>query len=376
MNNSLKVLNIGIIGTGFMGKTHVYGFATAERVFDLPFRLRLLTIADINEELAVKAANSFGFERATSDWFDLINDDSLDLISITSPNAFHKEMAIAALNAGKHVYCEKPLAPTMEDCEEMVSQAKVSKGKTQVGFNYLSNPMFSVALDLIKNGDLGEIISFRGIHAEDYMSDPEVPYSWRHEPNGGGVLADLGSHILATAEYLLGPISDVLGSCTTIFPTRQAENETRKEVVVDDISRSFLRFSSGVTGIIEASWVASGYKMRHDFEINGTLGSIIFSQSRLNELYFFSKKDKKRYQGFRKIEAGPEHEPYGKFCVAPGHQLGFNDLKAIEIGNFVGAINGDKLEPFNFEKGFRIQKIVEAIRMSAKQDRWVRVLDD
>ena len=373
MNSSAKELTIGLIGTGFMGKTHVYGFAIADRVFDLPYRLKLVSVADVSEELAQSAALSLGFESATSNWMDLINDKDLDLISITSPNVFHKEMAIAALNAGKHVYCEKPLAPTLEDSEEMVHVAGQSKGKTQVGFNYLSNPMIVVARDLIKSGELGDIMSFRGIHAEDYMSDPENSYTWRHDPIGGGVLGDLGSHILATAEFLLGPISEVLGDCVTVIPSRKAENGERREIIVDDISRSYLKFATGVTGSIEASWLATGRKMQHDFEVHGTLGSISYSQERLNELHFFSRKDNSGLQGFRKIEASPEHEPYGRFCVAPGHQLGFNDLKAIEISKFVKAIEGTELEPFNFESGHRIQLLINAIRKSSVENVWTRV---
>ena len=373
MNSSAKELTIGLIGTGFMGKTHVYGFAIADRVFELPYRLKLVSVADVSEELAQSAALSLGFESATSNWMDLINDKDLDLISITSPNIFHKEMAIAALNAGKHVYCEKPLAPTLEDSEEMVHVAGQSKGKTQVGFNYLSNPMIVVARDLIKSGELGDIMSFRGIHAEDYMSDPESSYTWRHDPIGGGVLGDLGSHILATAEFLLGPISEVLGDCVTVIPSRKAENGERREIIVDDISRSYLKFATGVTGSIEASWLATGRKMQHDFEVHGTLGSISYSQERLNELHFFSRKDNSGLQGFRKIEASPEHEPYGRFCVAPGHQLGFNDLKAIEISKFVKAIEGTELEPFNFESGHRIQLLINAIRKSSVENVWTRV---
>ncbi len=373
MNSSAKELTIGLIGTGFMGKTHVYGFAIADRVFELPYRLKLVSVADVSEELAQSAALSLGFESATSNWMDLINDKDLDLISITSPNVFHKEMAIAALNAGKHVYCEKPLAPTLEDSEEMVHAAGQSEGKTQVGFNYLSNPMIVVARDLIKSGELGDIMSFRGIHAEDYMSDPESSYTWRHDPIGGGVLGDLGSHILATAEFLLGPISEVLGDCVTVIPSRKAENGERREIIVDDISRSYLKFATGVTGSIEASWLATGRKMQHDFEVHGTLGSISYSQERLNELHFFSRKDNSGLQGFRKIEASPEHEPYGRFCVAPGHQLGFNDLKAIEISKFVKAIEGTELEPFNFESGHRIQLLINAIRKSSVENVWTRV---
>ena len=373
MKSHHKALKIGLIGTGFMGKTHVYGYATADRVFDLPYQLELVTVADVSEDIAQSAAHSLGFKRSTSNWLDLIDDRDLDLISITSPNEFHKEMAIAALEAGKHVYCEKPLAPTLQDCHEMVRVAGKSAGKTQVGYNYLSNPMLALARNLIKSGELGKIISFRGIHIEDYMSDPNSVYTWRHSPVGGGVLADLGSHILATAEFLLGPICEVLGDCVTVIPSRKNYEGVRKEIRVDDISRSYLKFNSGVTGNIEVSWLATGRKMKHDFEINGTLGSISYSQERLNELNFFSKKDKQGFQGFRKIEAGPEHEPYGRFCVAPGHQLGFNDLKAIEISKFVQAIYGTEPEPFNFESGQRIQLLVEAIRKSSEDKIWIKV---
>ena len=277
------------------------------------------------------------------------------------------------MKANKHVYCEKPLAPTLKETQEMLEASKMTNKKTQVGFNYLSNPMFSTAKEIISSGDLGEITNFRGIHAEDYMSDPDSVYTWRHNPVGGGVLADLGSHILATAEFLLGPISEVLGDCVTVIPSRKNCEGVTKEIRVDDISRSYLKFNSGVTGNIEVSWLATGRKMKHDFEINGTLGSISYSQERLNELNFFSKKDKQGFQGFRKIEAGPEHEPYGRFCVAPGHQLGFNDLKAIEISKFVQAIYGTEPEPFNFESGQRIQLLVEAIRKSSEEKIWIKV---
>ena len=134
MNSHHEELKIGLIGTGFMGKTHVYGYATADRVFDLPYKLELVSVADVSEDLAQSAAHSLGFKRSTSNWLDLIDDRDLDLISITSPNEFHKEMAIAALEAGKHVYCEKPLAPTLKDCDEMVCVAGKSAGKTQVGY--------------------------------------------------------------------------------------------------------------------------------------------------------------------------------------------------------------------------------------------------
>ncbi|MEW9307221.1 Gfo/Idh/MocA family oxidoreductase [Labrys neptuniae] len=224
---------------------------------------------------------------------------------------------------------------------------------------------------MIRGGELGEIRSYRGIHAEDYMADAESPFTFRHDPAGGGALADLGSHALATAEFLLGPIERVQGDSVTVIASRPDGKGGRRNVEVDDLGRAFLRFASGASGSLEASWIATGRKMQHDFEVYGTKGALIFSQERFNELHFFDTSDRQGRRGFRRIEAGPDHAPYGAFCVAPGHQLGFNDLKAIEIAGFVDAIAGKRPEPFGFRAGHRIQSLVEAIQRSGVEGRWI-----
>ena len=226
---------------------------------------------------------------------------------------------------------------------------------------------------LVARGDLGEIRGFRGIHAEDYMASAENPYTWRHDPIGGGALADLGSHIIATAEFLLGPITQVLGDCTTAIKSRKDNYGKIKNVEVDDIARAFLKFENGSSGSIEANWIATGRKMQHDFEVFGSKGALFFSQERLNELRYYKNDDLHNEQGFKTICASPSHEPYGRFCVAPGHQLGFSDLKAIEVKGFVDAIGDLSPEPFNFEAGFRVQSIVESIQKSCQNAGWLRV---
>ncbi|MBB6469128.1 putative dehydrogenase [Aminobacter lissarensis] len=365
-------LRIGLIGTGFMGKTHVFGFATAQRVFDLPFEIELHTVADQSPELAARAARELGFARSSGDWRSLVADSEIDLIDITAPNALHKEMALAAIAAGKHVYCEKPLAPLAADAREMADAATAAGVTTQVGFNYLCNPMLALARELIAGGELGEIRSYRGVHAEDYMIDPEAPFTFRHDPAGGGALADLGSHALATAEYLLGPIERVMGDCVTAIASRPDGKGGRRAVDVDDVGRAFLRFANGASGNVEASWIATGRKMQHDFEVYGSKGALVFTQERFNELHFYSAADAAGRRGFRRIEAGPEHQPYGRFCVAPGHQLGFNDLKAIEIAYYLDAVAGRSAEPFGFHAGTRIQALVETIQRSAREGTWHR----
>lgn len=367
-------LRIGLVGTGFMGKAHVFGYTSAPRVFDLPFDLELHTVADITPEAAARAAQALGFAHATANWRDIIASPEIDLVSITAPNALHKEMSLAAIAAGKHVYCEKPLAPLSADAREMAEAAEAKGIRTQVGFNYLCNPMLGLAREMIAAGELGEIRGYRGIHCEDYMADAGGRFTFRHDPAGGGALADIGSHALATAEFLCGPITRVMGDCVTMIAERPDGRGGRKAVEVDDVGRAFVRFENGATGSIEGNWIATGRKMQHDFEVYGTKGALAFSQEHFNVLNYFSTADAKGRQGFRRIEAGPNHAPYGLFCVAPGHQLGFNDLKAIEVAGFVSAIGGKQAEPFNFRKGLRIQTLVETIQTSSREQRWIEVV--
>ena len=365
--SSQPEIRSGMIGTGFMGKAHAFGFAAAPRVFDLGCDLVLDTVADVTADAAEAAARAYGFARSTASWRELVDDPAIDLVSITAPNALHKEMALAAIAAGKHVYCEKPLAPLAVDAAEMADAADAAGVRTQVGFNYLCNPMIRLAREMIAAGELGEIRGYRGVHAEDYMADAEGPFTFRHDPAGGGALADLGSHALATAEFLLGPIERVLGDCVTVIPERPSSSG-RRAVEVDDIGRALLRFDCGASGSIEANWLATGRTMQHDFEVYGSKGALVFTQERLNELHVHGGGPER--PGFRRLVAGPEHAPYGAFCVAPGHQLGFNELKAIEAAGFAQAILDDGPEPYGFAKGLRIQFLVDAINRSSATGGW------
>lgn len=370
---AVTTLRFGLIGAGFMGRTHVLGYALANRAFADVARLQLAAIAEISAEKAAAAGREFGISRTTGHWRELVEDPGIDVVDISVPTSLHMEIALASVRAGKHVYCEKPLTPSAQGALEVTEAAESAGLKTQVGFNYLANPMLEVARDLVAAGDLGDIYSYRGIHAEDYMSDPNGPLTFRHDPRGGGALADIGSHALATAEFLLGPITEVLGDSATLVGHRLDTDGKRRRVQVDDISRAFLRFSSGVSGSIEANWCATGRKMQHDFEIYGSRGALLFSQERLNELHLYESTGRAGLRGFRKIECGPEHKPYDRFCTAPGHQIGFNELKAIEIGRFAAAIVGGGIEPFGFRQGYRVQCLVESIRDSARTGHWTKV---
>src|SRR5438477_128709 len=207
--------------------------------------------ADIDEAVAAKAAKGLGFARSTGDWRKLVADPAVDLVDITTPNTLHKPIALAALAAGKPVYCEKPLAPNAAEAKEMVDAAGKAGVRTAVGFNYLKNPMVALAQEIVAGGEIGEVVSFRGIHAEDYMTDPSAPFTWRLDEKGGhGVVADLGSHIISIARHVVGPIISLVGQIKTVTgerPMAPGAKEKRK-VLVDDEARALVNFASGATG--------------------------------------------------------------------------------------------------------------------------------
>ena len=379
----MKELGIGLIGTGFMGKAHAFAYRAALAAFpDIPVP-RLQAIADVDAASAAKAAHQYGFATSTGDWKQLIADPKVDVVSITTPNTLHKEMALAAIAAGKHVHCEKPLSPTLGDSLDMVKAAEARGVITQVGFNYIKNPLLKLARDMVAAGELGEITGFRGIHAEDYMHDSESPWTWRIDPSGGpGVIADLGSHIIGMARFLLGPIAEVSADVRTVIKSRPVDRgaKERKDVLVDDVARLLVNFGRGCGGTIEANWIATGRKMQLGFELYGAKGSLVYTQERLNELQFYTAGGEtqahgtdSRTNGYVRIEAGPQHYPYGQFCVAGGHQLGFNDLKTIEMAEFLGAIGGGPRAGPDFREAYEIQKVVETAIQSSKSRSWMKI---
>jgi predicted dehydrogenase len=372
----MKAVRIGLIGSGFMGKAHAWGYRNAGAVFRLPVMPALEILADATPELAAAAARDLGFPRSTGDWRELVADPKVDVVNITTPPQLHAEMALAAIAAGKHTYLEKPMAPNAATAGRMLDAAERAGVKTQIGFNYLKNPMIALAREIVASGEIGEVVSFRGIHAEDYMAGSSTPWHWRLDSAvGGGVVQDLGTHIIAMARHLAGPIAEVSGQVETVVktrPTSAGSSETRP-VEVDDIARALVRFERGCSGTLEASWVSAGRKMQIEFELVGSKGALHFNQERFNELRLYQPAGNGSRSGFRTILAGPEHSPYGAFCPAPGHQLGFNDLKTIEVHDFLLAVAGEPVVGPDFREGWEVQKVVDAILRSSHERRWVAV---
>ncbi|WP_227306509.1 Gfo/Idh/MocA family protein [Acidisoma cellulosilyticum] len=371
-----KSLGIGLVGSGFMGRTHALGLASVGRIFDLPLVPKLELLADATRPLAEAAAARFGFARATDDWQALVADPAVDVVDITAPNKLHAPIALAALALGKPVYCEKPLAPTAEDARVMAEAAERAGVVTQVGFNYICNPMLVLAREMIASGELGQVWGFRGIHAEDFMANRQTPWTWRLDPAGGaGAIADIGSHIIGMARFLLGPIAAVCADVETVIDRRPlpGQPDEMRAVAVDDQARLLLRFGNGCRGTLETSWLSSGRQMQLEFEVIGEKGALVFSQERFNELRYYKTEADRSRNGFRTILAGPEHAPYGAFCIAGGHQIGFNDLKVIEIRNFLSALAGGPKPFADFREGYEVQRVIDAALLSSKNEAWVRL---
>jgi len=372
----MNSIRIGLIGAGFMGRAHTIAYREVGAVFDLPAAPVLELIAEIDARTATAAARKLGFRRATADWRQLVQDPAVDLVDITAPTAAHREIAIAALAAGKHVYCEKPLALTAAEARGLAARAAKTGVVTMVGFNYLKNPIQALARDIISSGEIGDIIDFRGIHAEDYMISPQAPMTWRCSgPRGSGVVADLGSHIVSLARHLVGPIESVCGTLDTIVKQRPVAPgaRRRRRVVSDDQARFLVRFANGSGGTIEASWVTTGRKMQLAYEIAGTKGSLAFTQERMNELKLYTAGQKPGREGYKTIATDPNHPPYGAFCPAPGHQLGFNDMKVIEVRDLLLAVAGKGKAWPDFREAWEIQRVVDAVIRSDAGRRWVRI---
>lgn len=374
----MKTIKIGLVGTGYIGRCHAIAYAQAPTLFPLKGKLQLEYLAEINQALADQKAQEFGFARATDDWRKLVADPNVDVVDICTPNFLHKEIALEAIKYGKHVYSEKPLALTAADAKEMVEAAKKAGVKTLVGFNYIKNPTTKLARQIIQNGEIGEVVHFYGTHNEDYLANPNTPIDWHcYKAKAGlGTLGDLAAHIVNMAHYLVGEeIVSVVGDMQTVITERPNPQNLAEKVKVEneDQATALLRFANGVMGTIESSRIACGRKMGLTYVVTGTKGTLSYTQERMAELKLYLHDDDKSRQGFKTILVGPEHPDYAAFCVSAGHGIGFNDQKAVEIRDLVNGIAADDRMFPDFEEGYKISRVLEAIAKSAEEERWVGV---
>jgi len=375
----MKQVRIGLVGTGYIGRCHAIAYAQAPTVFSLDAELVLEYLAEVTSELAEKKAKEFGFKRFTDDWRDIVQDPNVDVVDICTPNFLHKEIALAAITNGKHVYSEKPLALTAIDAKLMYEAAKQAGVKTLVGFNYIKNPTTQLAREIIANGEIGEVIHFYGTHNEDYLANKNTPLDWHcvKEKAGLGALGDLAAHIVQMSQYLLGQdIRSVIGDMQTVIKTRPNPNNLQERLAVEneDQATALIRFANGCMGTIETSRIACGRKMGLSYVITGTKGSITYTQERMAELKLYLHDENPARQGFKTILTGPLHPDYKNFCVSAGHGIGFNDQKTVEIRDLVNGLASpvNTLYP-DFEEGYKVSRVLDAIALSCEQKRWVDV---
>ena len=384
----MKEIGIGVIGTGFMGKAHSIAYSASASVFGTGLRPRLEMVCDLSPERAQIRAADLGFSRYSSDWREVVNDPAVELISVCTPNDTHAEISIAALAAGKHVWCEKPMSTTLTDSAAMRDMAINSSAKTIIGYNYTKNPAVTHARRLIEEGHIGRVSGFFCRYDVDNEADGSRPWSWRmsRDKSGTGANGDVLSHVISVGHYLTGStISKVVGDIAIIHQQRaDADNpDSQKTVDNDDMVSALVTFANGVKGHIGASRVTWGRKCGLRWEIHGTEGTILYDQERLNELKLFIKDTDAgdsgtgdsgaAIAGFRTILTGPQHPPYSAFLPNGGHSLGYMDVKICELHELLTAIESDKPVWPNFDDGLAIENVMDAVDQSALSGQWVEV---
>jgi predicted dehydrogenase len=296
------------------------------------------------------------------------------VVSITTPNAFHPEMAIAALEAGKHVWCEKPMATRLSDAERMLAAARASGRVAALGYNYIQNPMVRLIRRLVDEGEIGAVNHLRIEMDEDYMADPEELFTWKSDAaSGHGAVDDFGVHALSLIRILFGGVRRVCGHMAKPYADRPVPGGGRRAVETHDVATCQVELENGASGLIALSRAAWGRKGRIAVQIFGSKGTLVYDQERLNEVQLYTADGPRETQGFRTILASPLHPPYDRFVPAPGHSLGFNDLKVVECRELIRRIEGEPALLIDFEDGIRIERTVDAIARSAHEGRWIAV---
>ncbi|MBK8084615.1 MAG: Gfo/Idh/MocA family oxidoreductase [Devosia sp.] len=370
----MTTIGVGLIGTGYMGKCHALAWNAVRPVFGDGPRPRLVHLAEVTADLAARRADEFGFERSTDDWRVLIADPEVEVVSVTTPNAFHAEMAIAALAAGKHVWCEKPMAVALADAERMAAAARASGRVTALGYNYIQNPVIRHIRTLIGEGAIGEVNHVRFEMDEDFMADPAAPFYWKSEASSGyGALDDFGVHPLSLIQFLFGGISRVMAQLCMPYADRPGGDGGRRRVETWDIASVLLELTNGASGVMALNRSAWGRKGRIAMQVFGSRGTIAYDQERMNEFQLYAVEGRASEHGFRTVLTAPVHEPYDRFIPAPGHGLGFNELKIIECHELLRAIRGEAAQIVGFDKGLEIERAVHAMARSHHAGRWVEV---
>ncbi|QQK77340.1 Gfo/Idh/MocA family oxidoreductase [Salicibibacter cibarius] len=373
----MRYIKVGLIGYKFMGKAHTQAYKNTNFYFEPQDPFQLKVICGRNEKSVKSAAHTYGWESYETDWRSVVERNDIDLIDIGTPSNTHKDIAIAAAKAGKHVLTEKPMALSVRDAKEMLKAVTDAGVQHMVSFNYRRIPAIALAKRLITEGRLGDVYHIRAHYLQDWLANPQSPFAWRLDKTiaGSGAHGDLNAHIVDLTRYLIGEFDEVVGMSETFVKERPAENgEGKRNVTVDDTTLFLARFDNGAVGNFEATRYATGRKNHEYIEINGSMGSIVFNFERMNELQFFSKEDEHYLQGYRNIlVTEPEVHEYMNAWWPPGHLIGYEHAFTHQASDLARAITQQQPVYPNFEDGLRCQQVLEAVDNSILSRTWEKV---
>ena len=383
-------IGVGLIGYAFMGAAHSHAFRTAPHFFDLPLHPELSVLAGRNAVKVADAAARLGWASTETDWRRVIERDDVQLVDVCTPGDTHAEIAIAALEAGKHVLCEKPLANTVAEAEAMAEAAAraATRGvRSMVGFTYRRVPAIGLARQLVAEGRLGEIRHVRAQYLQDWIADPLAPMSWRldKEKAGSGALGDIGAHVIDLTQFITGrTISGVSGLLETFVKERPLPAESGKlsgvggsemgTVTVDDAAAFLARFDGGALGVFEATRFATGRKNAIRIEINGSEGSLAFDFEDMNVLHFHDATEPAATAGFRRIVVTEPEHPYVGAWWPAGHGLGYEHGFTHQVVDLLTAIAKDEDPTPSFADGLQVQRVLDAVeRSAADRSTWTSI---
>ncbi|KAB8172178.1 Gfo/Idh/MocA family protein [Microbispora catharanthi] len=386
------VIGIGMVGYAFMGRTHSQAWRSVDAFFDLPFKPAMVAVAGRSAEATAQAAEKLGWAHAETDWKRLLERDDVQIVDICTPGDSHAEIAIAALAAGKHVLCEKPLANTVAEAEAMAAAAKEAAARgvrSMVAFNYRRVPAVALARRFVEEGRLGEIRHVRAQYLQDWIVDPEFPLVWRLQKDkaGSGALGDIGAHIIDTAEFITGQRLTGVSAMTETFVKERplavssaglsaGGGAGTGPVTVDDAALFIGRLSGGALASFEATRFATGHKNALRIEVNGSLGSLSFDFEAMNELWFHDHTIGSAEHGFRRVQVTEPDHPYAGAWWPPGHGLGYEHTFVHETKDFLEAIAAGTDPVPSFEDGLRVQRVLAAVEQSAAEGSRFTTVED
>jgi predicted dehydrogenase len=366
----VKTCGIGLVGAGFMGEMHARGYKLARSLRpDLGIEPRLVAVADADEARALAFADVWRPERSTTDWRSVVEDPNVDVVDICAPPAMHREVAAAAIAAGKHVYCEKPVGLSAAETAELVEAAEGAGVATLVGFNYRWIPAVALAKQIVDDGRIGSIRQVAMSFESDWAADSSTPWGWRFSAAAAssGAIGDVGSHVFDMARHLAGELTEVCGMTET-FITERDHRGARVRVDTDDAFAALGRFEHGAIGTFEGSRVAPGTTVSFRWTLTGSTGSLRWDLGRMNELELYEPAAD-HLDGFRTIVLGPEHPIHGTFSPVRGLGVGFADSKIAEVQHLLQCLAEDVRPVPSFRDALAAARLVEG----AQAGGWVTV---